>query len=64
MNDSSDVFHMVHMFATRWSYFGGLSPGAQPMDYLRCLQYAYESYIRMDSKPPLVVNTMGWNKGK
>jgi len=55
---------MVHMFATRWSYFGGLSPGAQPMDYLRCLQYAYESYIRMDSKPPLVVNTMGWNKGK
>lgn len=47
----------------RWSFFGSLSPSAQPKEYLHCVRYAYDSYARMDNKPPLVVNTMGWNKG-
>lgn len=44
-------------------YFGGNSPADDPDYYVRCLQQCYKYYQQLDTKLPLIVNTMGWTKG-
>ena len=44
-------------------YIGLLSPGDDPGRYVQSIEYLYEAYQQLDDQPPLVINTMGWNKG-
>jgi len=32
--------------------------------YIRAVQHIYAAYLQLNPRPPLIVNTMGWMKGK
>jgi len=32
--------------------------------YIRAIKHIYAAYLRLSPRPPLIVNTMGWMKGK
>ena len=49
--------------AERCCFVGAVSPADNPAHYLKCLDYVYTAYSTLAEKPPLIVNTMGWNKG-
>ncbi|XP_064604883.1 polynucleotide 5'-hydroxyl-kinase NOL9-like isoform X2 [Liolophura sinensis] len=44
-------------------FFGLVSPAEDPRFYSSCMKKVYSQYESMDPKPPLIINTMGWNKG-
>ncbi|KAL5013572.1 hypothetical protein ScPMuIL_007842 [Solemya velum] len=44
-------------------YYGGVSPSDNPGFYLKCVKAVYRRYRDIEPHGPLIVNTMGWNKG-
>lgn len=44
-------------------YFGGVTPADDPTRYLTCIEQCFSKYLEINEKIPLIVNTMGWNKG-
>ncbi|KAK3101463.1 hypothetical protein FSP39_003786, partial [Pinctada imbricata] len=44
-------------------YFGAVTPAGNPDYYIQCVQKCVEAYRATGAKLPLIVNTMGWNKG-
>jgi polynucleotide 5'-kinase involved in rRNA processing len=54
----------------RVAFGGGLSPGNSPSLYVAAIKRVFSAYLdhplvrnAEDVAPPLIVNTMGWNKG-
>jgi len=54
----------------RMAFGGGNSPGQAPSLYINAIKWVYDAYVKHPlinqdgkTKPPLIVNTMGWNKG-
>ena len=45
-------------------YVGAASPAVNPAYYMHCVLRVYQRYSAMETKIPLIVNTMGWPKGE
>ncbi|KAL8558200.1 hypothetical protein ACOMHN_036289 [Nucella lapillus] len=43
-------------------FYGMASPAEAPSHYVRCVEHVFKAYQDMENPPPLIVNTMGWNK--
>ncbi|XP_013416970.1 polynucleotide 5'-hydroxyl-kinase NOL9 [Lingula anatina] len=45
------------------TFVGCASPAEDPNHYVNCVKYVFNQYKSQFSTTPLIVNTMGWNKG-
>ncbi|XP_076448137.1 uncharacterized protein LOC143284894 [Babylonia areolata] len=43
-------------------FYGMASPAEGPSLYVQCVEHVLQAYRDMEHPPPLVINTMGWNK--
>ena len=50
--------------STRSKYLGVASPADDATAYMGIVEQVFAHYKRHLSHVPLVINTMGWNKGK
>ncbi|XP_069142610.1 polynucleotide 5'-hydroxyl-kinase NOL9-like [Argopecten irradians] len=48
---------------TMWCFIGNVSPTGNPHLYLNCIRRCFHAYMRMEPRPPLVINTMGFITG-
>lgn len=53
----------VCLICIRCVFFGGLSPTDDPPRYMACVRDVWQFYDKHLPHLPLVINTMGWNKG-
>ncbi|XP_014669777.1 PREDICTED: polynucleotide 5'-hydroxyl-kinase NOL9-like [Priapulus caudatus] len=48
----------------RMCYYGHIAAQEDPVHYVACVKYVYQAYVKLRrDRVPLIVNTMGWNRG-
>ena len=52
-----------HVWPNAAVFYGETSPEKDARGYLDCLKEVYKAYQNLPTEVPLIVNTMGWNKG-
>jgi len=45
-------------------FIGRVSPAGCAQLYIDAIHHIYAAYLKLNPRPALIVNTMGWMKGK